>query len=170
MRECNECNVCCVIAEVSEGEFFKPAGTSCKHYCDGCELFGKDKRPDVCNTYKCGWLHGYGNEEDRPDKSGVMISISKFNGGTWIFIQELKEKAISTTARDVIIDVINNVDLPGIVVDYNTPIGEDYGDYVIIKDKLDSRSSKIKGDHLFDLDKNIKVYRLNNGDSSISGN
>lgn len=36
-----------------------------------CTIY--QERPSPCKEYKCAWLDGYGNEEDRPDKSLVMF-------------------------------------------------------------------------------------------------
>jgi hypothetical protein len=167
MRQCYECDVCCKIAEVKENDFFKPAGKPCQYLDKGCTIFDQDKRPKMCSSYQCGWLRGFGKENDRPDKSGVMLSISAFNGGTWIFVQELWEDAHKTTGKNIIIDISKKVDIPIIVSDFNTKLGEDYGDYVIIKNSLESRSNKIRGEFLFELEKNIKVYRLIDGNSNV---
>ncbi len=32
-----------------------------------------DSRPSVCKGYKCAWLLGYGQDKDRPDRSGVIV-------------------------------------------------------------------------------------------------
>ena len=29
--------------------------------------------PEACSGYTCGWLHGWGSEGDRPDKTGILI-------------------------------------------------------------------------------------------------
>ena len=161
MRECKECNVCCKLAEVSEGEFYKPAGILCQHAsCKGCDIFDKPQPPKMCNTYQCSWLRGFGGNEDRPDKSGVMISVSAFNGGTWIFVQETQQDAFKTTGKNMVVDIANKLNTPIIVSDYNTELGNDYGDYVIIKKNLEQRSKHIKGNFMFDLDKDLKVYVL----------
>ena len=120
IRECKECISCCIVSEVKEDSFFKPAGEKCKHCSKGCQIFDTNERPKICSSYKCAWLRDFGGEEDRPDKSGVLISISEFNGGTWIFVQELKENAVTTTGKEIILDIINKVDLPVIVSDYKT--------------------------------------------------
>jgi len=35
-----------------------------KRDCGGCS---------ACDDYRCEWLKGYGDEEDRPDDSGVLV-------------------------------------------------------------------------------------------------
>jgi hypothetical protein len=157
--------VCCEIVEV--GEIDKPAGSLCRHYNNGCTLFNKKERPMVCKSFQCGWLRGFGEEKDRPDKIGLMLSISNFNGGVWIFAIETKEDAINTTGKDIILDIIDKVDIPVIVSDFNTKIGEDYGDYVILKEKLESKASKIKGEHISEYSEGVNMYRLNGRNSII---
>ena len=162
-RECGNCSLCCRIAEVKEGNFYKPACESCKFLKQngkGCSIFGSSKRPKICSSYECAWLRGYGEELDRPDLNDEMISISSFNGGTWIFVQETKKHAHLTTGKNIIIDVANKVDLPVIISDFDSKPGKDYGDYVLIKDKLDPRSSHIKGDFICDYVNEMKLYKL----------
>jgi len=39
-------------------------GTSCLIY---------ENRPSCCSAYRCAWINGEGDEEDRPDKCGVVV-------------------------------------------------------------------------------------------------
>lgn len=45
--------------------------------CGNCKLYptggDKDTRPDCCDKYKCAWLLGHGEEDDRPDKSLMVF-------------------------------------------------------------------------------------------------
>lgn len=88
-RDCGDCIACCTYLKISS--LPKKALTHCphvelldinsdlnftgKHDCatgkGNCKIY--DSRPSVCQGYKCMWLFGYGDEEDRPDKSGVLI-------------------------------------------------------------------------------------------------
>ena len=67
--------MCCVLTAVPE--INKPANTPCQFLnilepsCENCLIY-KD-RPQRCKDYKCAWLLGYGQEEDQPNKSGILI-------------------------------------------------------------------------------------------------
>lgn len=38
---------------------------------DNCTI--KSTQPSVCTGYKCAWLQGHGEPDDRPDRSGVLV-------------------------------------------------------------------------------------------------
>ena len=40
----------------------------------GCGIH-EDTRSDVCENYQCMWLQGYGEEEDRPNRSGIIADL-----------------------------------------------------------------------------------------------
>lgn len=161
MRKCGSCTVCCVIVEVNCSLFNKPAGDLCIYCKKECLLFNSSTRPKVCKRYYCGWARGLGTENDRPDNNGVMLSISRFNGGTWIFVMETKKGAYKTTGKNIIEDTIKKIDLPIIVSDFDSKPGSDYGDYVIIKESLQERSKNIRGDFIFEFTEDANVYELN---------
>ena len=160
MRRCGSCNICCRITEVRSGIVDSPAGELCMFYKKGCTLYRKAIRPLICRKYYCGWARGLGDIFDRPDESNVMLSVSEFNGGTWIFVQEIKRNAYRTTGKNIIIDAIKKVGLPVIVSAFDTKFGEDYGDYVILSEKMEKRAGKIKGEYLTGLSDGINVYKL----------
>ncbi len=76
-RACGDCRVCCKSPELPE--LGKPMDTWCRHLNPdrrshaGCTVFGTDARPAACVGFKCGWLLGLGEEDDRPDKLGVLM-------------------------------------------------------------------------------------------------
>jgi hypothetical protein len=76
-RHCGECKVCCTVMAVTEIE--KPLRTDCKHLCEiGCGIYSE--RPESCQTFECMWLQGHiGNEDQRPEKLGVMFTWTKDN-------------------------------------------------------------------------------------------
>jgi hypothetical protein len=53
-RECGSCSMCCKVLSIEE--LNKPADKWCTHCTPGkgCGIY-KD-RPEVCKTFKCGWL------------------------------------------------------------------------------------------------------------------
>jgi hypothetical protein len=80
---------------------------------------------------------------------------------------ELKENAFKTTGKNIILDIISKLDIPVIVSDFNTPRGQDYGDYVIIKKDLEKRSNNIRGEFMFEFSDGVNVYKLNSDGSSV---
>jgi len=158
-RQCGDCTACCFVAEVKEGIVKKPACQTCPFMQNGCKLYGKPERPQVCQDFQCSWLRGFGSLEDRPDKSGVMVSINHMNGGTWINVFDLKKNAHKTTGKKMIEAIARQVDVPVIVVDAdNTKEGK--GDYVIIKKSLESRSNKVRGELIEALNDDMNIYKL----------
>lgn len=163
-RQCDGCTLCCNVAEVQGKDFFKPVGENCIHQCNGCKIFGQESRPDVCNTFKCAWLRGYGAKKDRPDKIGILSSINSMFNNHWIFIVEVRQDAYKTSGKQLIVDLVNKTNLPAIIA-LNKGIG--MGDYVIIKSTIEDRTEGIKGEFLFNYTKDMKVYRLKYGNSNI---
>ncbi|MFC1653851.1 hypothetical protein ACFL1M_03310 [Patescibacteria group bacterium] len=161
-RQCGECQVCCIVADVTEGEFKKPSCVACpllKTDGFGCSVFGKKERPNMCSTFECSWLKGFGSKKDRPDKSGVMVSVNNMNGGNWIMVMDYKKNAHLYSGKNIVVDIASQIDLPAIVVDYDN-LKKGKGDYVLIKGKLKSRSSQIMGDFLGKFSKSIDKYKL----------
>jgi len=75
-RKCGPCYACCTYLGISELKKFP--GQHCKHL-DGslgaetrCSIY--EDRPKACETYKCGWLQGLGNPQDRPNQSGLLVT------------------------------------------------------------------------------------------------
>jgi hypothetical protein len=52
----------------------KPAFSACSNCRSrGCSIY--NERPDECRAFVCGWLEGVGATADRPDRSGVVLSV-----------------------------------------------------------------------------------------------
>jgi len=76
-RLCGSCSACCHTHSVF-GENLKILTRSfetCEHCITntGCAIYSS--RPSSCRTYKCMWLQGFGEDEHRPDKLGLVIDI-----------------------------------------------------------------------------------------------
>jgi Fe-S-cluster containining protein len=85
IRSCGDCIACCVYLKIPALD--KPGLAHCQHLnlaepeeegklqlsagCDNCSIY--EDRPEVCKSYSCMWLAGYGDESDRPDKSFMLI-------------------------------------------------------------------------------------------------
>lgn len=162
-RKCENCVTCCIITEIKYKDFYKAPNENCKYLnkeCCGCSVFGKIEKPTNCLNFDCAWLKGFGDINDRPDLSDVMVAIDNFNGGTWIFVMETKKGAYLTTGKNIIIDMVNKFNFPVIVVDYDSKFPNDKGDYVIIKDELKHRAKSLIGDFVCEYDDNINVYKI----------
>ena len=88
VRDCGDCIACCVYPRITSLD--KPAFTHCSNLtlnhppvdgelqyssgCNNCKIY--EDRPSVCSGYKCLWLQGYGDEEDRPDRSLMLIDTT----------------------------------------------------------------------------------------------
>jgi hypothetical protein len=159
IRECGECRICCYIGGVEALD--KPAHAICPHLTGrGCAIHGQAQRPHVCSAYECLWKRGAGAEHDRPDKCRVMLSISKINGGIWIFAIELSPGAIRGPGRRMVLAAAERVDVPVIVVSHGILPPHDTGDLTVVKDSLLHRCQGMIGDALADLADGFKVYRL----------
>lgn len=78
MRTCDTCHECCV--QVKVDAFDKPAGVPCHQLtvlndCGSCGCY--ERRPDECKAYTCSWLDGYGSEDMRPDKCGILLETAR---------------------------------------------------------------------------------------------
>ncbi len=92
-RECGDCRLCCKLLGVggdnwwqrlgsycvgNEGKSVRmrvssPPGEWCRHACAGvgCKIY--ETRPQSCRDFECAWLEGLLDEEDRPDRSRVLV-------------------------------------------------------------------------------------------------
>ena len=71
----------------------------------------------------------------------------------------LKPAAHLTTGKTIIADIASRTDVPVIVVEYDHLKGGK-GDFVIIKQSLESRSSKIRGDFIAKYTDTMNIYKL----------
>lgn len=82
-RTCQQCKFCC--SETSLPEVGSEYRANCPHDVDGgeysvkgktecnCSIYNTEEFPDVCRKVRCMWLEGYGDEEDIPCESGIMV-------------------------------------------------------------------------------------------------
>lgn len=77
-RRCGPCHTCCVLPPIEETS--KLAGVKCEHARQNrvngcCNIYRK--RPDACDSFNCVWLTSPEMpDEFRPDRSGIMLSVS----------------------------------------------------------------------------------------------
>ena len=81
-HSCGSCFACCVWLGIKPLK--KWPGQTCKHL-DGahgpetrCSIY--PDRPQCCADYLCGWRHGFGGDDMRPDRSGVLVTFHPNEG------------------------------------------------------------------------------------------
>jgi hypothetical protein len=75
-RSCGSCTLCCKTYAILELK--KPAGCWCPNAVKGggCSIYVS--RPRECAKFYCTWILGWFDENDRPDKIGVVFdAVSK---------------------------------------------------------------------------------------------
>lgn len=94
-RSCGDCQVCCHLfhIEVLPEEVAITRWTDCLHQCEaGCAIHLD--RPQPCRNFRCAWLDGWGEPEDRPDLLGMMIELREARPRLGV-----RESALATEAR-----------------------------------------------------------------------
>ena len=97
-RACGECTLCCTVLRVDE--LHKPGGVPCpKLSADppGCGIHAT--RPRICRRYRCLWLQGGLEEEDRPDRLGAVLDLLTEAGTTHLAIREAEPGALERSQR-----------------------------------------------------------------------
>jgi len=77
VRPCGECQACCKALPViaTKPPMNKPPGERCSYQCEeGCSIY--ETRPSPCRSYLCQWAIGWGAEEWRPDKWGLIVEAN----------------------------------------------------------------------------------------------
>ena len=86
-RSCGGCTTCCKTLGVDALD--KKEGEECR-YCDtgkGCKIYAS--RPQICIDYACDWLNGAGTEDERPDKTGIVVTRvgNRTTGGLYQIVE-----------------------------------------------------------------------------------
>jgi hypothetical protein len=100
-RECGDCQACCEVLEIrpfstDDGHEVVAADDApvlakrwerCQWQCDkGCTIY--QHRPSPCAAYHCMWRLGWGDDDARPDRLGVLAEGAP-NG--WVFLVEVRK-------------------------------------------------------------------------------
>ena len=73
-RGCGPCSLCCTVLRVDELK--KLGGIACdKLGPDGTGCSIHETRPSICRRYRCLWLQGKLEEQDRPDQLGAILDL-----------------------------------------------------------------------------------------------
>lgn len=91
-RRCGECSLCCTVLRVDE--LAKPAGRDCVHQRraagadgpPGCTIH--PTRPTICRSYRCLWLQGGLEDDERPDAIGGVVDLETTGIGLRLAIRE----------------------------------------------------------------------------------
>ena len=77
-RQCGPCTSCCTALEIVE--LNKPAGVPCTNLGpSGCSIYAT--RPEPCRAFMCGWLEGFGSEDERPDQTKIILRTGHASDG-----------------------------------------------------------------------------------------
>lgn len=137
----------------------KPSFTRCEYQCDaGCAIFDSPERPEICHRFQCMWLRGFGPDDARPDRSGLMVSINESSPGKAVgFAVEVKPNAVQGGGREIAVEFARTFDLPLIVGEYgkDTP-----GEWVILHDRIREPAARMTGRPLANLAPDVAVYEL----------
>lgn len=159
MRECGACQVCCVVADITEARLRSPAGSPCAHQCaSGCDLHGLPTRPLVCQSFQCAWLRGVGSDGDRPDQVGVMFSVNRTPLGNIGMAIEAREGALFSTGREMACAFVRSMNLPLVVVKHGMLPPHDTGDWLVLRREHVLRAFAMRGKLIEDFADDVQVW------------
>ncbi|WP_413699459.1 hypothetical protein ACLKMH_18665 [Psychromonas sp. KJ10-10] len=124
-RECGECTACCVVLQIDDQDFKKPAEQACENLMDkgGCKIYAC--RPNVCQDWYCAWrFMAQLDETWRPDRSGILLRSDE-NG---IIFQPIDDPQTVLTA-DRAIELIAGGVAQGIPMSMSIPTRQGYRSY-----------------------------------------
>lgn len=163
-RKCGTCDVCCNILSIEENSFYKKSRTKCKFLIEQesnhCSIY--DSRPKCCSEFFCSWITGIGDENQQPNKNGILTFTAEFNNGIWVVVVETQPNALLTTGKEMTIELVKLYSVPIIVELFDNK--NKTGDWTIIKQSLFNRTSKMRGNFItwLDNENTIGIYELIN--------
>lgn len=88
--------MCCTVLRVDE--LRKLGGVPCAALsARGCSIYAR--RPHICRAYRCLWLQGKLDVEDRPDRLGAVLDLVHEGGGALLAIREAVAGATEASPR-----------------------------------------------------------------------
>ena len=80
-------------------ELRKLGGVACAALAPGggCGIYAR--RPRICRAYRCLWLQGKLDVEDRPDRLGAVLDLTMEAGAPLLAIREAKPGAFEASPR-----------------------------------------------------------------------
>jgi hypothetical protein len=97
-RRCDGCALCCTVLRVEE--LGKLGGTPCAKLLpggDGCSIH--PTRPGICRAYRCLWLRGGLDAEDRPDRLGAVLDVVTEGAQPFLAIREAVPGTFEASGR-----------------------------------------------------------------------
>lgn len=163
MRTCGECQVCCVVSEIHsdiDGVVVDTmGGSTCAHQCaSGCDLHGQPTMPRACDSFGCAWYRGLGGDEDRPDRVGLMLSVSRTSRGQVGVGLEFRPGALLGEGRATAVEFVRTTGMPLVVVEYGKTAPNDVGDWVVLKREHVLKAFSMRGEYVAELAHDVKVY------------
>lgn len=95
LRSCGSCSHCCTVLRVDE--LRKAAGRDCEHQRGeaGCGIYAS--RPSICRGYRCLWLQGGLEDDERPDRTGGIVDLEPRGLGVQLSIREVRPGAFDAS-------------------------------------------------------------------------
>lgn len=128
-RLCGPCTVCCVVPvlpKTAKPVGKKEAGVPCSKLTNTCSAGGcsiYSTRPKVCREYECQWKVGWFTDEDRPDKSGLLVEYRNQQPlGMHVAFIEARPGAATSTQGKQMIESVANREVVTICPSYNRSI------------------------------------------------
>jgi hypothetical protein len=64
---------------------------------NGCRVY--ERRPGICRAYRCAWLGGAFDEEDRPDRLGAVLDLVPRGDSIRLVIRQVDPGAMARSPR-----------------------------------------------------------------------
>ncbi len=146
-RSCGTCSLCCTILRVDE--LAKPAGRDCVHQRgpEGCGIHAT--RPPICRAYRCLWLQGGLEDDERPDRTGGIVDLETTGVGLRLGIRENRPGAFDVSPSLQAIAERFRSSMPVRITDAQDPMDPDRPFRVLLTDGVEQR---VAGDR-------VEVYR-----------
>lgn len=146
-RFCGTCSHCCTILRVDP--LGKAAGVDCEHQRGerGCGIY--ETRPPICRAYRCLWLQGGLEDDERPDRTGGIVDLETVGIGLRLRIREVREGAFDESPALQEIAERYRSEMPVRITDTVDVLDPDRPFRVLLADGLEQR---VAGDR-------IEVYR-----------
>ncbi len=142
-RACGTCSLCCTILRVDE--LAKPAVRDCLHQrgAQGCAIHAT--RPPICRAYRCLWLQGGLEDDERPDRTGGIVDLETTGIGLRLAIREARPGAFDASPALQAIAERHRGSMPVRVSDTGDPMNPDRPFRVLLADGVEQR---IAGDRI----------------------
>lgn len=136
-RSCGTCSLCCTILRVDE--LAKPAGRDCVHQrgAAGCGIHAT--RPPICRAYRCLWLQGGLEDDERPDRTGGIVDLETTGVGLRLAIRETRPGAFDGSPSLQAIAERFRSSMPVRITDAQDPMDPDRPFRVLLAEGVEQR-------------------------------